>query len=325
MPSGSGRASPMPLFIVGAPRSGTSLLRDLVRLFDGVYLPPDEMQILPLYCDGVRRGRSVGSLMRLLEASTFASHMRRRKLWPAGERLRTAVTGRDAARDLAALVHLLAEAEGVGDYTYWGDKTPGNVFCADLLLSVWPEARILYVERDPRDSVLSMGRAWGRSIVRGAVIWRDAVRAGADLGERLSVTQYRRTRHEDLTVDPVTELSQIASWLGVEFDPSALEGFRTEERWGRASGQTGIVRSRLSWKDDDARTIRRIEEIVFSEMQEAGYLPHFADAAVEPSALHLRFAKVADGWNALTSYARERGVWDAVAYKARQWGLMRLS
>jgi len=308
-----------PLFIVGAPRSGTSLTRDLVRLIKGVYLPPDEVQIIPVFLRHCLTDPNPAKQFALFDDSTFASHMRRRGLWLTDDELRERLACDNPAHSIQRVILKLSELEGVDPPRYWGDKTPYNIFAIDLLLSAWPSARILYINRDPRDVVLSMHRAWGKSIVRAAVLWRDAARVGESLGDRVPEQQLHTLKYEELTASPAERLCAIAEWLGLTFDEADLGGFRTQERWGRAAGKTGVVSAQSDWHKLPSKALDLIEGIALREMVACGYSPRRDAIPHEPHPLRLALAGIGDAFRSVRSYSQDRGLVSAVIYKAKQW------
>lgn len=308
-----------PLFIVGAPRSGTTVTRTLMQGFAPVYLPPDEFQVLPRFVADVESGASPETLARFLEGTVFAGHMRRRGIWPDRTTLLEALTTGEASSSFQALVLAIAAKEGRSDIAYWGDKTPETVFHLALLNRIWPNARVLHVVRDPRSTVLSMSRAWGRSLSRGAVIWRDTQRAASQF-ESYHPELYLRLHFEALTTDPSTEMDRVGAWLGLHFDHAMLDKVSSEERWGKASGRVGVQKRPEEWDGAlSAAQICQIEAISFAEMTAAGYSPRYAESVVEPGALSLKMARLGDAARVVRAYAHERGWRAALSYKINQW------
>lgn len=309
-----------PLFILGAPRSGTTLARNLIRAFDGVYLPPDEVQVLPAFVARARSGASGPKLAAFMEDSTFSGHMRRRGFWPEQEALGAALAGKSPADAFSALILAIAAKEGREQVRYWGDKTPENVFHLDLIFNLWPEARVLNIVRDPRSTVLSMNQSWGRSILRSSVVWRNAIRAVEKARLRFPPDHIRDLHYEALTMDPQAELTQLATWLDVGFAPDFLSDFTNEERWGNAAGAKGVQQQKPKWQTRLSEgEIRCIEEICFDEMQALGFTPQHATQSRLPGKTSLKLAKVGDSARVLQHYAKERGWSAAISYKLQQW------
>lgn len=316
---------PIPFFVLGAPRSGTTLTRNLLRALSGVYLPPDEIQVLPAFVARARDGADPEELAKFMDDTAFAGHMRRRGIWPGREAVAHAFTevklaGGGAEDSFRALVLAIADREEVGEIAYWGDKTPENVFHLELIAELWPDLRVLNVVRDPRATVLSMHESWGRSILRSSVVWRDAIRATDRIAKILPTGHLHTLSYESLTADPQAELGTLAEWIGVAFDPSFLESFSNEERWGNTAGAKGVQQVVPKWESKLGEAgVREIEEICFTEMKALGYMPKFAAASREPGATALKLAKLGDAGRVLHSYAKERGWPAAISYKMRQW------
>jgi hypothetical protein len=103
----------------------------------------------------------------------------------------------------------------------WCEKTP--LQSARLIWAALPEAQVVHVVRDPRESLASgFELTGGKDPTFTARSWRrftiGNIRAGAERGAR----QYLRIRYEDLTRDPEATLGQVFAFLGEEFDPTVL-------------------------------------------------------------------------------------------------------
>src|SRR5919108_2531245 len=146
----SGELAPAP-FIVGATRSGTTLLRLMLDAHPEMAIP-SETHFIPDLIKAYRLEST--SPERLAEVVT--SHRR----WgdfhldaaELLERFRAIdpLTPGDAIR---AFFELYAEREGKAR---WGDKTPGYVREMHRIESVLPEARFVHLIRDGRDVALSV-------------------------------------------------------------------------------------------------------------------------------------------------------------------------
>lgn len=123
--SALGAPSPKPVFVVGMPRSGTSLVEQILASVPGVH--------------GAGELTAVAELARDVNAKDGG--------WPAGAAGLTA--GRVRWLTTAYLVHLhklAPKAERVVD------KMPANAQNVGLILSLFPGATILHVRRDPLDN-----------------------------------------------------------------------------------------------------------------------------------------------------------------------------
>jgi hypothetical protein len=243
------------VFIVGAPRSGTTWVQKLLASHPEVISPPElhfYNYLWPAWNAwqrDIERLPDVGSGSRLLG-------------WPA------AISGAEFSRWLCATYHMvrsgvMAEAES----SVFVEKTPINVLALDLLEEVSPGHLILHVVRDPRDVVASVlsassvpwGSVWAPNTVEGAAtLYRERVTAARASAERLQ-HRYLEVRYEDLHQDSEFTFSRLLSWIGVEpsvppFDPmsltvrgeAALRGVVAEEPEGFGSGARSVAGSGLS-------------------------------------------------------------------------------
>ena len=313
-----------PVFIVGAPRSGTTLARDLISFLDQIYFPPDELQIISSLNELILADSSPSRLVEFLEGSNFASHMKRRKLWPSKADLFNIVAAKDTAEVVRGLILKIGSIDGSISTKYWGDKTPENIFLLDLIRQLWPDVKIIHIVRDPRSTVLSMNKSWGRSFVRGASLWRDAVISASTTSDIMSPELFYKLRYEDLTDNPVRELSAIAEWLDVDFDPTLLDKYKSEERWGEASGHQGVKSNPRGWEANlTKKQVLTIEEVTYDAMILEGYTPLYAVRSSKPNKFIIKLLFLLDGLFVLAHYARERGLRAAFEYKIKQWRLGR--
>ncbi|HEX5914905.1 MAG TPA: sulfotransferase, partial [Rubrobacter sp.] len=195
------------MFIVGCPRSGTTLLRRLVDTHPHIAII-HQSRFIPNFFER-RRGLTPEGLVttklvdRLLEARGVKNLETSRELLEslveAGEPVSysTFVTG---------VFDLYGKRQGK---RLVGDKTPGYVRRIPTLHALWPEAKFVHIIRDGRDvcmSAISWSRAynlarrfstWGEDpITTAAVWWEWHVRLGREDGGSLAPKLYHEVRYE---------------------------------------------------------------------------------------------------------------------------------
>jgi len=187
-----------PLVIVGAVRSGTTML----HLMLGGH---PRLHILGEFEESVRwlpdKGWiDVDEYRRRLEIDrVFRSR---------GGRLPTARTYPEAVHELAG--------------QYFNDladeQIPGFVIHnrIDRVADVWPDARVVHIVRDPRDVARScIGMGWAGHVWQASAIWEVAEQRFDRLASRLSDDQCIRVRYEDLVRDPRAELTRLLEFVGL--------------------------------------------------------------------------------------------------------------
>lgn len=261
------------LFVVGCPRSGTTWLQLLLaqhpsvattkesHLFDGFVGPAlrnwDLFEADP---------RAVGPAP-LISRDEFVERLR----CFAGEALGRLV------RDETELIL---------------DKTPDHALWCEALLTVFPEAWVLHLVRDPRDvvaSLLDAGKSWGggwapTSAYHAAWSWCEhvrAARAASALTER-----HREIRYEDLHADTETEIKRLLAWLSLdaptefarraaaETDIERMRRGETRAPWDLAEEPAGFVRrgGAGGWRSALSRSdVRVVEYLCAPLMEDYGY------------------------------------------------------
>jgi hypothetical protein len=209
------------MLVVGSPRSGTTLLRDLLRSHPRLTFP-DESHVLPalrrLHGDPADERRA-----RLLAADLLGAFSIRE--WKLGLRVADLAGERSFAGMVARLYETWARREGK---PRWGDKTPLYALELPAALTVFPGAQVVHVVRDGRAVAESLLRQpWGpRTPTRAARMWRRCVEAARRDGEPLGPERYFEVRFEQLVREPEHELRRLCAFLGEEFDAALLHPAR---------------------------------------------------------------------------------------------------
>jgi len=215
-----------PVFIAGAPRSGTTLLRRLLQAGGGLHIPPENHAFKEIVWDGVRHPRrkwipTVNAVCSAIEyRGLFADwEMPLRPL--AVELGRLGEAERSIARIVAAIYR--EHAARTGAPARWGDKTPLNALAMDEILSIFPDARFLHIVRDGVDATHSMVKDGLRPTPDlAARQWAKFVRAGADFAAR-HPESVLTLHYERLVADPEGELGRICPFVGLAFTEAMLE------------------------------------------------------------------------------------------------------
>jgi hypothetical protein len=198
------RPSPSParghVFLLGFPRSGTTLLEQVLASHPAV-ATLDERDLLSEAESELLRPD--GGMARLAALDEQELEHYRAAYWLGVERLQRPTEGK-------VLV----------------DKLPLHTVRLPLIARLFPEAKILFALRDPRDVVLSCFRRSFRvnasmyefvTLERAAAFYDAVMGLGLRCRERLALT-VRETRYEDLVGDFDAEAARICAFIGVEWD-----------------------------------------------------------------------------------------------------------
>ncbi len=202
---------PQPVFILGAPRSGTTLVEHVLSAHSAVRAGGEHAWLSELRTVAQSLCRYGGDFPGCLDATAAADE-----------------------RHLAAVLrdHYLARAEAAGltspGARFFTDKTPFNEINLPLLLMVFPGAKLVLVKRDPRDvavSMLSNNLSHGfhcafrfEDIVHHLAA-TDALIAGyeRELKPVVHVLQYER-----FVADAETETRRLLEHVGLPFEDACL-------------------------------------------------------------------------------------------------------
>ena len=223
---GSSGPPPAP-FVVGATRSGTTLLRLMLDAHPEIAIPSETHFIPELISAREKHGASSEQMLELL-----TSHRRwgdftiepgeLAERWAQIEPL----SGPEAVR---AFFHLYADKQDKHG-ARWGDKTPGYVKSMREIQGYLPEARFIHLIRDGRDVALSvLKQSWGpQSIEAAAEKWRSRVNRGRSQAPYLGY--YIEVKFEDLVLETERELRRICEFIEVPFDENMLGYHLTAEQ-----------------------------------------------------------------------------------------------
>lgn len=197
-----------PLFLLGAPRSGTTLLCRILDAHPRVLMTNENAVFLQL-ADAVEKSRG-GS------KNGVAYGKQNHEKWAAFLDARAKPLIEEYYGELAA-------AAGKRDLAYWGEKHPHFVACLDWLGAHWPDACYVYIVRDPRDSACSIGEMTGRGAARGLETWRNFTRTTEKFLAAVPPERQAFLKYEDLVADYLGASERVLAALGLPADPAVRE------------------------------------------------------------------------------------------------------
>ena len=93
----------------------------------------------------------------------------------------------------------------------------------DRLLKIWPNARFIHLIRDGRDVARScIGMGWSGNVWTGVERWLEAESLRNELKPKISADQYTEVNYEDLITQPAEVLTEICQFIGLEYDKAML-------------------------------------------------------------------------------------------------------
>ena len=223
------------LFIVGCPRSGTTMLKRMVNAHPLVAITR-ETHWIPRYYKKQRGVTAEGLVTDRIVENLFAYH-RFSQMKISRESLDDFLGSRSDLRYADLVSHIFDHYGRRKRKPLVGDKTPTYVRKLPTLHALWPRTQILHLIRDGRDVWLSM-RQWRMShkaagkfstwqidpLVTTALWWKALVAMGRRDAILFGEKQYREVRYDALVAQPEVECRRIADFLGVSH-VEAMERF----------------------------------------------------------------------------------------------------
>lgn len=212
-----------PFFIIGAGRSGTTLLRLILAGHSRLYVTPETWFIGPLVHELPLTSRlDQAQVERAVEL--IVNDYR----WPDIEM--TADDLRSKARQIAQplLVDIIdlvyAEQLARAGKARCGDKTPIYIEIVPQLVALYPGARFIHLIRDGRDvSISRIDAGWERYYERSRFTWTQTMRWRDRYANAPFARQILEIRYEDLVTDTEPTVRQICRFLGEDFEPGMLD------------------------------------------------------------------------------------------------------
>jgi hypothetical protein len=215
-----------PLFISGAPRSGTTLLAAMIGSHPDYAIGPETQFFSKLSLDQLAATVRDPAWPEQAVARLCSLTLAGQNVLDLFETTPSEVSAFLSEREpsIAAMLEALcvpfARSRGKQG---WAEKTPNHLLSLEAIRREWPDARIIRIMRDPRDAALSTCQlpTFRNSFAANIYLWRqwqDEASGFLD-HDRLSHT----IRYESLVLDPDRHLRQMCAAVRIDFHPAMLD------------------------------------------------------------------------------------------------------
>lgn len=268
-----------PFFIVGCPRSGTSVLARMLGTHPNLAIPYESHLYNRIYpaarrygdlSDPSARARLVGEILR-------TDYIRQWTPPPPLADTLSAIRRDDFHGIVDGLMRAWTATQGKGR---WGEKTPQHMFWWETIRAGFPDFQMIHVVRDGRDVALSYRAAhFGpKHVYALAQRWAEYLSAAQRAEVSLGPDAFLVVRYEELMAAPEAELRRICRFLGEEFAPEMLGFYRADVlyptdrrnldnlRRPLLTENSGKWRSRMS-----PRELRLFEAVAGALLERHGY------------------------------------------------------
>lgn len=205
------------VFLVGTPRSGTTLLAAQMSRAGRYFLGPETH-----FFNKMSHWYRWQAKLPVVNVFSSWGHVRRLKVNGADVARMYGIERDDYFRYFGGLLSkqemafcaLVEQSAKRAGCDRWLEKTPNHLAHLPEVRNCFKDTPIISISRDPRDSVVSMQKLpWVKSIGHGC----DVVRSWHQASEEFLRNDGRClcVRYEDLVGDPLDALNSIFLWLGV--------------------------------------------------------------------------------------------------------------
>lgn len=238
-----------PIFVIGAARSGTTWVYDIIKnhpLVAGVY---ESWLFTPQ--NGI--GSMYSEAHWPVNRSGLGNTIQREQLL-------------DYSREL--VIKIMSNAIQP-EHQYLVEKSPNHIFAIPLIREIFPGARFICVLRDGRDVAVSVRaatkswmKAWkksfGHSLRYSAHAWKKAMQRGRKEA-RILGDDYMEIRYEEIHSDPILAYQKIFDFCQIPYQPDILDhifkatdfkrNYNAGETKFRRAGRVGDWKTSFSFID----------------------------------------------------------------------------
>jgi hypothetical protein len=256
-----------PIFVGGAGRSGTTLIRVILDSHPNIACGP-ELKVTPMIAD-MWHSFQTAHLPPLKEYLLTPGHINQ-------------IFGQ-------LILSLLEEYRKQSGKARVAEKSPNNVFFFQHLHHIFPQSPLIQVIRDGRDVVCSLltmnwvdprtGKPieYTRDAGKAAQYWASAVQSGRKVRENGSAALYAELRYEDIVTRPEPTLKGLFASVGEPWDPAVLDFHNRERNLAGESSAEQVSKPLYSasvgrWeKNLDPAGKKAVKEVAGDLLIELGY------------------------------------------------------
>lgn len=204
-----------PVFILSLPRAGSTLLQRLLSQHDAVSTSPEPWLALPFFYslrpEGVRSIYGHKTLANAVNGFVDSLPAQKKDYMTA------------AASFLTEMYTLSSDPGSL----YFLDKTPRYHLIIDDLMTAFPDAKFIFLWRNPLAVAASMIKTWGKGDWNLYMFWVDLYRGLDSLVSSYNNNSDRSiaVRYEDLVASPDDEMQKVMSYLNLDYRPEIVSEF----------------------------------------------------------------------------------------------------
>jgi hypothetical protein len=264
-----------PIFVVGTPRSGTTLTASILGRHSRIFMPGETHFFDDIYSrraelgdarDPAARVRIIERLRTLYERYYEPADQKRvERLFADPQVLNQMRASGETYRGILSLFMQLQMESFCKER--WGNNAPRDIFNIEDILDFYPDAKILVCVRDVRDFLISYRDKW--KVTRSedverlkdlyhpvvtSLLWKSSMKRIPVIAARVPAENFMIIRYEELVQKPESVVRDICRVVGEAFEPGMLDvdsNNSSAERRGAGIFATSIGRWRQGLTAED--------------------------------------------------------------------------
>lgn len=233
-----------PIFIIGTPRSGTTLVAKILGRHSGIFMPGETHFFSDIYSRRNEFGdppsrRSLKIIISLLGTiyDRYNEPIDQERITNLFKdqsiQLENKISASSSYREILSLF-MEDQARQLGK-SRWGNNAPRDLFHIDSIMAFYPDAKIIVCTRDIRDFLLSYKYKWKTTPskymqylknlyhpVSTSLLWKASMQRVIKIGKYVPEKNLMIVRYEDLVTQPVRIAQEICDLIGERFEPDML-------------------------------------------------------------------------------------------------------
>lgn len=260
-------------FIIGSPRSGTTLLRLMLNKHSKVSVPPEAGFLAWLYDeykDFSFTEKNATNFIATLRKTTKIEH------WDIDFNLLTKFIFLEKPTSFPSLINCVyifySKYKLLKEVEVYGDKNNFFLNKIDLLAKLYKGVKFIHIIRDGRSVAVSYKDLNKKKIAsiyapdlpsnieEIAKEWNHNVQKINASFDKLEAVQHITVRFEDLILEPEQSLRDICDFLEIDYDNEMLNFFQTTEKEGLEPSDF------LSWKSKNMMPLQKEEVLKYKKL-----------------------------------------------------------
>lgn len=264
-----------PIFIFSLPRSGSTLLQRVLMSHEAICSVAEPWLLLP-------------QIYVLREKGTLSEYSSLTTYWAVNDFIKNLPNKElDYNASLKSFILDLYAKQCQNNERYFLDKTPRYYLIIDEIVNLFPEAKFIFLFRNPIHAYGSAVKTWGNNRFNKIRSINDDLVFGSKLlseGYRKHKDKSIAVNYEKFVSNFEAELKNITDYLDLDLNHSILNNFHIQDTKGSLGDPTGVKKynsiskkSMNTWKDVFNSAIRKkfalwlLNEIDNSTLETQGY------------------------------------------------------